>query len=103
MLIGMGTAIVRAAFEPNFYKRGDYVPGISCDGQNFLAVKNAFAFAKKFALEHGPLVIEMDTYRYHGHSMSDPGYTYRTKDDVAKVKKERSQLIPIAEWNKRHQ
>ena len=97
----MGTAIIRAAFEPNFYKRGDYVPGISCDGQNVLAVKRAFQFAKEHALNNGPIVIEMDTYRYHGHSMSDPGLTYRTKVDVAKVKQERQGrhgVMPMGSW-----
>lgn len=88
-VLGMGTSAVRAAFEPNFYKRGDYVPGISCDGQNVLAVKHAFAFAKKYAVNNGPIVIEMDTYRYHGHSMSDPGNTYRSKEDVAEVRNKR--------------
>ena len=94
----MGTAIIRAAFEPHFYKRGDYVPGISCDGQNVLAVKKAFQFAKEYALTNGPIVIEMDTYRYHGHSMSDPGLTYRTKVDVAKVKQERQDHHGIIPW-----
>ncbi len=43
-----------------------------------LATKEATAWARKYVLEHGPLVIEMNTYRYHGHSMSDPDTTYRT-------------------------
>lgn len=92
---GMGTAVLRAAFETNFYKRGDYVPGMTCDGQNVLAVKHAFAYARNYVLENGPLVVELDTYRYHGHSMSDPGYTYRTKEEVNKIRQERDPISQV--------
>ena len=56
---GMGTAERRASKSAAFYTRGDYVPGMWVDGMDCLAVKQAVAFAKKFALEKGPIVLEM--------------------------------------------
>ena len=43
-------------------------------------------WAKNFMLANGPLFIEYHTYRYHGHSMSDPGVTYRTRDEIKHVR-----------------
>ena len=47
------------------------------------------SFAKEYALANGPMMIEFDTYRYHGHSMSDPGSTYRTRDEISTMRQQR--------------
>lgn len=71
---GMGTSSGRASKSPDFYKRGDYVPGIRVDGMDVLAMKQATAWARKYVLEHGPLCFEADTYRCVCH-MHEPSAT----------------------------
>lgn len=83
---GMGTSIERSSANPNFYTRGDTIPGIQFNGNNVYLVREVMKWAKKYALEKGPLFLEAITYRYHGHSMSDPGLTYRTRDQVQEVR-----------------
>jgi pyruvate dehydrogenase E1 component alpha subunit len=87
---GMGTSVERASATTELYRRGEGfgIPGVHVDGMNVLEVRAA---AEK-VVEHvrggnGPYVMEMKTYRYRGHSMSDPA-KYRTKDEVSKMRKE---------------
>lgn len=92
---GMGTAASRAAANPNFYTRGGTIPGLWVDGMDVLAVRTAFEWAKPFVLKNGPLFMELETYRYHGHSMSDPGVSYRTRDDVQLMRSQRDCIESI--------
>lgn len=59
---------------------------------NVLMVKEAIKWAGKYVIENGPVFLEMQTYRYHGHSMSDPGITYRTKEEIAEIRQTRDPL-----------
>jgi len=92
----MGTALERHAVG-DLYKRGEPfdIPGKRVDGMDFFAVYEAMAEALAYVRAgNGPMLLEMDTYRYKGHSLSDPG-TYRTRDEVNEIKEQRDPLVTM--------
>ncbi|MDA1133275.1 MAG: thiamine pyrophosphate-dependent enzyme, partial [Proteobacteria bacterium] len=95
----MGTSVARASAETHFHKRGAafHIPGEQVDGMDVTAV---YAAGQK-AVAHcragnGPIILEMMTYRYRGHSMSDPA-KYRTREEVDKVRAERDPIDHLRE------
>ncbi len=91
---GMGTSVERASANPNLHIRGQAygIPGKQVDGMDVIAVRAA----GEEAVAHcragkGPYILEMMTYRYRGHSMSDPA-KYRTREEVSKVRQERDPI-----------
>lgn len=95
----MGTSLQRGSSTPELYTRGQAfgIPGESVDGMDVLAVKAA----SEKAVAHcrageGPYILEMVTYRYRGHSMSDPA-KYRTREEVQKVREERDAIEHVRE------
>lgn len=86
---GMGTSQERSSHNNKYYTRGGNIPGFAFDAQNVLMVREAVKWAGAYVKEHGPLFLEADTYRYHGHSMSDPGVTYRTKEEINMIREGR--------------
>jgi pyruvate dehydrogenase E1 component alpha subunit len=84
----MGTAVGRSTAETHLYKRGvsHNIPGEAVDGMDVLAVYDAGEKAVAWARAgNGPIILEMKTYRYRGHSMSDPA-KYRTREEVQEVR-----------------
>jgi len=95
----MGTSQKRSTSSPDIYTRGAAfgIPGEAVDGMDVLAVKEA----GEKAVAHcragkGPYILEIKTYRYRGHSMSDPA-KYRTREEVQKVREEKDAIEHVRE------
>lgn len=93
----MGTSVSRSSAETDFSKRGlsFNIPGIQVDGMDVRAVKAAGDLAVEWARSgKGPIILDMQTYRYRGHSMSDPA-KYRTKEEVQKMRAEQDPIEQV--------
>jgi len=93
----MGTAVTRASAQTNFSKRGVSfnIPGEQVDGMDVRAVKAAGEKAVAWCREgKGPYILEMQTYRYRGHSMSDPA-KYRTREEVEKIRNDQDPIEQV--------
>jgi pyruvate dehydrogenase E1 component alpha subunit len=93
----MGTAVSRSSAETDFSHRGlsFRIPGIQVDGMDVRAVKAAADLATEWCRSgEGPIILEMQTYRYRGHSMSDPA-KYRSKDEVQKMRSEHDPIEQV--------
>jgi pyruvate dehydrogenase E1 component alpha subunit len=96
----MGTSVARHSALADFSKRGVSfnIPGIQVDGMDVEAVEAAGKEALSFARSgKGPIILEMKTYRYRGHSMSDPA-KYRTREEVTEMREKRD---PIDHFGKK--
>ena len=90
----MGTAQKRSTSSPDIFTRGEAfgIAGQAVDGMNVLEVKAAGELAVKHCRAgKGPFILEVKTYRYRGHSMSDPA-KYRTREEVQKMREERDPI-----------
>ena len=95
----MGTSVQRATRSPSLWERGASfgIPGEEVDGMDVLAVKAAGEKAVKHCRAgKGPYILEVMTYRYRGHSMSDPA-KYRSRDEVQKIREERDAIEHVRE------
>jgi pyruvate dehydrogenase E1 component alpha subunit len=93
----MGTSVARSSAQTDFSRRGASfdIPGEQVDGMDVRAVKAAGDKAAQWCREgQGPYILEMMTYRYRGHSMSDPA-KYRTREEVEKVRGEQDPIEQV--------
>ena len=93
----MGTAQERSTSSPEIYTRGEAfgIKGEAVDGMDVIAVKTAGDKAADYCRAgKGPYILEIKTYRYRGHSMSDPA-KYRTREEVQKMRAQRDPIEAV--------
>lgn len=92
----MGTAVSRSSGSDELFKRGEAfgIPGKQIDGMDFLKLKDEMQKARTHALKKGPILLEIKTYRYRGHSMSDPG-KYRTTEEIDGFRKNKDPILML--------
>jgi pyruvate dehydrogenase E1 component alpha subunit len=93
---GMGTSVKRSS-AGELYRRGEGygIPGEQVDGMDVFKVQAAARQALDYVRSgNGPYILEMMTYRYRGHSMSDPA-KYRTKDELQSMKDDRDPITTL--------
>jgi pyruvate dehydrogenase E1 component alpha subunit len=96
----MGTSVKRSSSTTELYRRGEAfgIPGRQVNGMDVLAVREAGLEAVKYVREgNGPFLLEMKTYRYRGHSMSDPA-KYRSKEEVESYKEQHDPIEGMKIW-----
>ena len=94
---GMGTSVKKASAVSDLFRHGESfgIPGMQVDGMDPIAVRDAgIEAATEVRGGKGPLILEMLTYRYRGHSMSDPG-KYRTREEIQRTREERDPIERI--------
>ncbi len=90
----MGTAVARSSAETHFHRRGTAfrIPGMAVNGMDVLEVRAAAEVAYAYVRAgNGPVLMELNTYRYRGHSMSDPA-KYRSREEVQDVREHRDAI-----------
>ncbi len=93
----MGTAVGRSSAETEFHRRGTAfrIPGMDVNGMDVLEVRQAAEIAFKHVRDgKGPVLMECNTYRYRGHSMSDPA-KYRTREEVQDIREHKDPIEGI--------
>ncbi|XP_069685370.1 probable pyruvate dehydrogenase E1 component subunit alpha, mitochondrial [Periplaneta americana] len=95
---GMGTKAEGSSANTKYYTRCEYIPGLWVDGMNVLSMREGMKFALDYCRKgNGPFLMEADTYRYLGHSMSDPGTSYRTREEVKAIRETRDAIMSLKE------
>lgn len=86
----MWTCVADACANDDFYKRADFLPGLRVLGRSIFAVTRCLEVSREHALQKGPLIVQIDTYRLCGHSTTD-GIVYRDETEVRR-ERERNAL-----------